>query len=108
MKRIFGLAIVALSLLPMAPAGVSSAEAASYKTGHSDPSGLYEIDPDHTSVTFTVGHAGVATAVGPIRQHQGPLQARPRKDRCSHRNRNKKHRHESSLARQGSERTGFF
>ena len=38
--------------------------AASYKTATGDPSGLYSIDPDHTSVTFTVGHAGVATAVG--------------------------------------------
>ncbi|MDA8150433.1 MAG: YceI family protein [Nitrospiraceae bacterium] len=53
-----------LFLLFLLHNGVSNALAASYKIGNGDPSGLYNIDPDHTSVTFTVGHAGVATAVG--------------------------------------------
>ncbi|MCL5953459.1 MAG: YceI family protein [Nitrospirae bacterium] len=55
-----------LSLTLVSPALLSPglSQAASYKTATGDPSGLYKIDPDHTSVTFTVGHAGVATAVG--------------------------------------------
>ena len=55
-----------LSLTLVSPALLSPglSQAASYKTATGDPSGLYNIDPDHTSVTFTVGHAGVATAVG--------------------------------------------
>ena len=64
LKKTFGSALFALSVLTLPLAGMTQASAASYKIGHSDPSGLYKIDPDHTSVTFTVGHAGVATAVG--------------------------------------------
>ncbi|MHB8368306.1 MAG: YceI family protein [Leptospirales bacterium] len=55
------LAFSLISLLPLSP---SLAQAASYKNATGDPAGLYKIDPDHTSVTFTVGHAGVSTAVG--------------------------------------------
>ena len=55
------LSLVLLSAGLLAPT-LSHADA--YKTATGDPSGLYKIDPDHTSVTFTVGHAGVATAVG--------------------------------------------
>ncbi len=54
----------AFSLISVLPLSPSLAQAASYKNASGDPSGLYRIDPDHTSVTFTVGHAGVATAVG--------------------------------------------
>lgn len=55
------LSLVLLSAGFLAP---TLSHADSYKTATGDPSGLYRIDPDHTSVTFTVGHAGVATAVG--------------------------------------------
>jgi polyisoprenoid-binding protein YceI len=56
----------ALSLALLSSGFLSPAlsHADSYKTATGDPSGLYRIDPDHTSVTFTVGHAGIATAVG--------------------------------------------
>ncbi len=57
-------ATTALLLLFLVFNGSLPAWSASYKNGSGDPSGLYRIDPDHTSVTFTVGHAGVATAVG--------------------------------------------
>ncbi|AFS53929.1 YceI family protein [Leptospirillum ferriphilum] len=41
-----------------------AARAAAYKTGHGNPAGLYRIDPDHSSVVFAVGHAGVGTVIG--------------------------------------------
>ncbi len=62
--RVIGTATATLLLLFLVFNGILPAWSASYKNGTGDPSGLYRIDPDHTSVTFTVGHAGVATAVG--------------------------------------------
>jgi polyisoprenoid-binding protein YceI len=53
-----------LSLFLCSSAGISSASAATYKTGHGNPSGMYRIDSDHSSVVFAVGHAGVGTVVG--------------------------------------------
>ena len=55
---------LSLALLSAGFLAPTLSHADSYKTATGDPSGLYRIDPDHTSVTFTVGHAGVATAVG--------------------------------------------
>lgn len=55
---------LSLALLSSGFLAPELSQAASYKTATGDPSGLYSIDPDHTSVTFTIGHAGVATAVG--------------------------------------------
>ena len=55
-------AVLIISLLSLY--SPQTASAAAYTTGHSDPTGLFKIDPDHTSVVFTIGHAGVATAVG--------------------------------------------
>ena len=55
---------LSLALLSAGFLAPTLSHADSYKTATGDPSGLYRIDPDHTSVTFTVGHAGIATAVG--------------------------------------------
>ncbi len=79
LKKTFGSALFALSVLTLPLAGMTQASAASYKIGHSDPSGLYKIDPDHTSVTFTVGHAGVATAVGRFDRIKGHYRLDPGK-----------------------------
>ena len=70
-----------LSLTLVSPALLSPglSQAASYKTATGDPSGLYKIDPDHTSVTFTVGHAGVATAVGRFDRIRGHYRITPGK-----------------------------
>ena len=62
--RILLAPVLSLTLISPALLSPGLSQAASYKTATGDPSGLYKIDPDHTSVTFTVGHAGVATAVG--------------------------------------------
>jgi polyisoprenoid-binding protein YceI len=62
--RILLAPVLSLTLISPALLSPGLSQAASYKTATGNPSGLYKIDPDHTSVTFTVGHAGVATAVG--------------------------------------------
>ena len=62
--RILLAPVLSLTLISPALLSPGLSQAASYKTATGNPSGLYNIDPDHTSVTFTVGHAGVATAVG--------------------------------------------
>lgn len=58
--------LIAFSVLSLATFSATPALAASsaYRIADSDPAGSYRIDPDHSSVTFTIGHAGVATAVG--------------------------------------------
>ena len=56
--------LLALSILSWPPGELATAIAATYKTGHGNPAGLYRIDPDHSSVVFAVGHAGVGTVVG--------------------------------------------
>ncbi|AKS23186.1 hypothetical protein ABH19_04610 [Leptospirillum sp. Group II 'CF-1'] len=55
---------LSLSVLTGAFGGLPAASADAYKTGHGDPSGMYRIDPDHSSVVFAVGHAGVGTVIG--------------------------------------------
>ena len=62
--RILLAPVLSLTLISPALLSPGLSQAASYKTATGNPSGLYNIAPDHTSVTFTVGHAGVATAVG--------------------------------------------
>ena len=55
---------VAVSLLLFAPSSLALAADSGYHRSDSDPGGTYRIDPDHSSVIFSLGHAGVATAVG--------------------------------------------
>lgn len=55
---------IAVSLLLIAPASLALAADSGYHLSDSDPGGTYRIDPDHSSVIFSLGHAGVATAVG--------------------------------------------
>ncbi|MGC8528800.1 MAG: YceI family protein [Leptospirillia bacterium] len=62
--RILLAPVLSLTLISPALLSPGLSQAASYKNATGNPSGVYKIDPDHSSVTFTVGHAGVATAVG--------------------------------------------
>jgi polyisoprenoid-binding protein YceI len=59
---------------------VSPAQAAhaEYRIADSNPAGSYRIDPDHSSVTFTIGHAGVATMVGRFDKISGHYRLDPK------------------------------
>ncbi|OOH82144.1 YceI family protein [Leptospirillum ferriphilum] len=62
--RFFAGLLCSLSFLLWTFGHLTAATASPYKTGHGNPSGLYRIDPDHSSVVFAVGHAGVGTVIG--------------------------------------------
>ncbi|MGC9185369.1 MAG: YceI family protein, partial [Thiomonas sp.] len=38
---------------------------------HANPAGSYQVDPDHSGVQFTIGHAGVGRFTGVFKQVSG-------------------------------------
>lgn len=49
-----------------------------YKAQHADPAGSYTIDADHSSVHFSIGHAGVAMVSGAFTRISGSYTFDPR------------------------------
>jgi len=76
---LFRNAVMALSVLflTVAPESAALADSSPYHHADSSPAGSYRIDPDHSSVTFTIGHAGVATAVGRFDKVEGHYRIDP-------------------------------
>ncbi|MGC9164026.1 MAG: YceI family protein [Thiomonas sp.] len=59
----------ALCAAPAWAAGGAAPQA--YAHLHADPAGSYRIDPDHSGVQFTIGHAGVGRFTGVFKQISG-------------------------------------
>lgn len=55
----------------------SAAALPAYHRLHADPAGTYRIDPDHSEVQFTVGHAGIVPVTGVFRRIHGTYTYRP-------------------------------
>lgn len=55
----------------------AQASTSPYHHAGANPAGTYRIDPDHSTVTFTIGHAGVATAVGRFDKISGDYRIDP-------------------------------
>ena len=56
-----------------------------YAHKHADPAGSYQIDPDHSGVQFTIGHAGVGRFTGVFKRVTGTYTfdpANPAKDKA--------------------------
>lgn len=81
--------LVSLFRLALVSCGVSGAlvplaQAASYHRLTSTPNGTYRVDPAHSLVWFTIGHAGVAVVVGRFDKMSGTYafnSAKPSRDR---------------------------
>ncbi|MDD4886525.1 MAG: YceI family protein [Thiomonas sp.] len=58
--------------LAAAPAwAAGSAAPQAYGHLHANPAGSYQVDPDHSGVQFTIGHAGVGRFTGVFKQVSG-------------------------------------
>jgi polyisoprenoid-binding protein YceI len=49
-----------------------------YKVQHANPAGSYTIDPDHSSVQFSIGHAGISLVDGAFTKVSGGFSFDPR------------------------------
>ena len=69
-----------------APAWAAEATAPqAYVHKHADPAGSYRVDPDHSGVQFTIGHAGVGRFTGVLKRVTGSYTfdpANPAKDKA--------------------------
>lgn len=71
----------ALSLAALAAPAVAAdapAPVQAYTVQHADAAGSYTIDPDHSSVQFSIGHAGVALVDGAFTKVSGSFNFDPR------------------------------
>ncbi len=71
----------ALSLAAMTATAVAAdapAQVQPYKVQHANPAGSYTIDSDHSSVQFSIGHAGIALVNGAFTKVSGSFSFDPR------------------------------
>ena len=66
---------VALAAAPAWAAGSAAPQA--YGPLHANPVGSYQVDPDHSGVQFTIGHAGVGRFTGVFKQVTGSYTFNP-------------------------------
>lgn len=80
-----GAACIALALAAAPAWAAGSATSQAYGRLHANPAGSYQIDPDHSGVQFTIGHAGVGEFTGVFKRVTGSYifdPADPQKDKA--------------------------
>ena len=68
---------IALTLFTTLSFAGTAVAAPAYHTLRDDPAGTYRIDPDHSLVQFTIGHAGIVPITGVFRRIRGTYTYRP-------------------------------
>lgn len=69
---------LALGLAALGTNAIAADAPQPYTVMHADPAGSYAIDPDHSSVSFEIGHAGVVPCLGVFKKTTGTFTFDPK------------------------------